>query len=290
MGLLDKINGAADSARNLYRKAEQGASDAVDSVKSETKRVYNDAERGVSEFVDDVKSEGQRVYNRAEQGASEFVDDVKKEGQSAYRKAERGVSDFVDGAKDKFETGKKYAEKIYDATKDEHPDGRTLKPDEVTELKKVYGSSIDYTKVRIVEGEDTLTKISDGRPFTGRNTIYVPKDRKLDQDLLTHEMLHVWQYQNGGSDYMPKALWAQQVGDGYDFEKGIDQGKAWAELNPEQQAEFIEQAVAAGAIDDPKHQFIYERKDKDGNVRARTDYSTYLNDALREIKAGRGAP
>jgi hypothetical protein len=66
--------------------------------------------------------------------------------------------------------------------------------------------------------------------------------------LLVHELTHVWQYQHGGPDYLSKALWAQLVGDGYDWRKGLDAGKPWEALNPEQQAALLEEAYLAGAV------------------------------------------
>jgi len=160
------------------------------------------------------------------------------------------------------------------------PVGRKLTDDEITELRKVYGDSIDYSKVRIKEGNAGLFSVS-GRAFTHGDTIYIPKkDLPLTKDLLVHEMGHVWQHQNGGTDYMSEALAGQYVGDGYNFEKGIDEGKSWSELNPEQQAELLQQAYKSGFFNSPGQRFTYNGK----------DYTDYLNEALRQLRAGQGAP
>lgn len=165
------------------------------------------------------------------------------------------------------------------------PPGRKLTGDEITELKKVYGDSIDYSKVEIKEGFAGLFSTF-GRPFTHGNTIYVPKNflpLKDHQDTLVHEMAHVWQNQHGGTDYMSEALWAQNFGDGYKFDKGIDEGKAWGDLNPEQQAELMEQAYKYGYFDSTSMnfgKFVYNGK----------DYSSYVANAVNQIKAGQGAP
>ncbi|HET6960885.1 MAG TPA: DUF4157 domain-containing protein, partial [Terriglobia bacterium] len=160
------------------------------------------------------------------------------------------------------------------------PVGRKLTEDEITELRKVYGESIDYSKVRIKEGDAGLFSVS-GRAFTHGDTIYIPKkDLPLTKDLLVHEMGHVWQHQNGGTDYMSEALAGQYVGDGYNFEKGIDEGKSWSELNPEQQAELLQQAYKSGFFNSPGQRFTYNGK----------DYTDYLNEALRQLRAGQGAP
>jgi hypothetical protein len=160
------------------------------------------------------------------------------------------------------------------------PVGRKLKDDEIAELRKVYGDSIDYSKVRIKEGDAGLFSVS-GRAFTHGNTIYIPKDDlPLSKDLLVHEMGHVWQHQNGGTDYMSEALVGQYLGDKYDFEKGIKEGKSWSELNPEQQAELLQQAYKSGFFNSPGQRFVYNG----------TDYTDYLNAALRQVRAGQGAP
>lgn len=163
------------------------------------------------------------------------------------------------------------------------PAGRKLTGDEIATLRKVYGDSIDYSQMRIKEGNSGLFSTT-GRAFTHGNTIYIPKDDlPLTEDLLVHESAHVWQHQNGGTDYMSEALWAQQFGDGYEFEKGLDEGKSWSQLNPEQQAEFLQQAYRSGFFDstDPNRRFIAPNG---------TDYTAQLNEALRQVRAGQGAP
>jgi hypothetical protein len=162
------------------------------------------------------------------------------------------------------------------------PPGRKLTGDEIETLRKVYGDSIDYSQMRIKEGDSGLFSKT-GRAFTHGNTIYIPKeDLPLTKDLLVHESAHVWQHQNGGTDYMSEALWAQNFGDGYEYEKGLDEGKSWSQLNPEQQAEFLQQAQRLGFIDntDPNRRFIVNGK----------DYTAQLNEALRQVRAGQGAP
>jgi hypothetical protein len=160
------------------------------------------------------------------------------------------------------------------------PPGRDLTAAEITALRQVYGDSIDYSKVRIKEGSSGLFSLT-GRAFTHGDTIYVPNDNlPLTNDLLVHEMGHVWQHQNGGTDYMSEALWAQNFGDGYDFEKGINEGKPWSELNPEQQSELLQTAYRSGFFNTPGARFVYNG----------TDYTDYLNNALTQVRNGQGAP
>src|SRR5262249_54767875 len=105
-------------------------------------------------------------------------------------------------------------------------------------------------------------------------------DLPTNLDLLSHEMTHVWQFQNGGTDYLSEALYAQNFGEGYDFQRGIREGKSWRELNPEQQAELIEQAYDSGYFDCPGNRFVYN-----GN-----DYTDYINRAVAQLRSGQGAP
>lgn len=161
------------------------------------------------------------------------------------------------------------------------PKARGLKPDEIAELRKVYGDTIDYSQVRIKEGKAGLLSVfSQGgdRPFTLGNTIYMKEDKSLNT--LVHEMAHVWQHQNGGTDYLTEALGAQFVGDGYDFEKGLQEGKTWSELNPEQQAEMIQTAHQQGYFNSPNARFIVNG----------VDYTAQLQDALVQVRSGQGAP
>lgn len=160
------------------------------------------------------------------------------------------------------------------------PVGRKLSAAEVTELRKVYGDSIRYGRVRIKEGDAGLLGLG-GRPFTHGDVVLVPSRwLPVSTDLLVHELGHVWQHQNGGTDYMSEALWAQNFGDGYDFEKGLGEGRDWSELNPEQQAEFLQVAHASGYFNGAGGRFVYNG----------VDYTARLDEAVRQVRDGQGAP
>jgi len=160
------------------------------------------------------------------------------------------------------------------------PVGRKLTAAEITELRKVYGDSIGYGRVRIKEGNAGLLSLG-GRPFTHGDIVLVPSRwLPLSTDLLVHELGHVWQHQNGGTDYMSEALWAQSFGDGYDFEKGLREGRDWSELNPEQQAEFIQVAHASGFFNGASGTFVYNG----------VDYTAKLQAAVQQVRNGQGAP
>lgn len=158
------------------------------------------------------------------------------------------------------------------------PPGRELTDAEIADLKKIYGDSIDYEQVRIKEGFSGLFSTND-RPFTHGNTIYM-KDQTVTPELMAHEMMHVWQYQNGGSDYMSEALTSQWWGKGYDWESSVPD-TAWEDLEPEQQAEFMEQVFASGYLTDPNvTTFMHNGQ----------DISAYVDACLAKIKNGEGAP
>ncbi|NTX09050.1 hypothetical protein [Myxococcus sp. CA040A] len=160
------------------------------------------------------------------------------------------------------------------------PVRRSLTDDEVAALRTVYGDSIDYSRISIKEGDAGLLTLSK-RPFTHGDTTYIPSGHlPLQLDLLVHEVAHVWQHQNGGTDYMSEALFAQVFGDGYNVLKALRKGKAWEEMNPEQQAELLELGFKSGHIADASLPLII-----DG-----VDYTAQLNAALHEVRAGRGAP
>lgn len=164
------------------------------------------------------------------------------------------------------------------------PPGRKPTADELATMKSVYGDSVDWSRVQIKTGDVGLFGTS-GRAFVHGDTIYVPKaslnpDGSIPKETLVHETGHLWQHQHGGTDYMSEALWGQHLGDGYDWKKGLDEGKSFGQLNPEQQAELVSTAYAAGYFDKPSAGFHYNG----------VDYTAQLEAALADIKAGRSAP
>lgn len=119
---------------------------------------------------------------------------------------------------------------------------RPLTAEERTLLEPIFGSSIDYERVRI-----------DERAYLG------PPQWKLcyvsfytinawgpmSPALLIHEVVHVWQFHQLGSVYIPRALRAQHSREGYNY-GGAPQVANWArrgalltDFNLEQQADLI---------------------------------------------------
>ena len=166
------------------------------------------------------------------------------------------------------------------------PVGRELTADEIAFLRTVYGDSIDYSQVTVKEGNAGLFSLSD-RAFGLGNTLYA-KGSDVDEDLLVHEMAHVWQFQNGGSDYMLEALVSQQWGKGYDWQRSVP-NTPWRDLEPEQQAQLLEDAYAYGTFTpgDPNyHTFCYDTNG-DGEVE---DLTVYLEETMHQVRSGQGAP
>lgn len=155
---------------------------------------------------------------------------------------------------------------------------QTLTSSQIQILSKIFHQSVDFTVVILKVGDSHLLT-STKRAFVMGNTIYLPT-LAYSMELLVHEMVHIWQYQHGGVSYMGESLWGQYVGEGYDFAKGIYNGKEWAKLNPEQQAELIEAGYAQGYFDNPQSRFMWQGE----------DLTNYLATAVAQLRLGKGAP
>lgn len=115
----------------------------------------------------------------------------------------------------------------------------------------VIKDSLYYYVIRIIEGHSGLFGINP-RAFTLGNTIYL-KTNTFPIDLLVHESIHAWQYQQTGNRYASDALTAQWfVRDAYNWEREINvlNKNVWAEFNNEAQAEFIQDLWKRGELRD----------------------------------------
>jgi hypothetical protein len=154
---------------------------------------------------------------------------------------------------------------------------RPLTPEERELLTPIYRASLDLARVRLREGVRGLVNAS-RRAFVIENTLYLPRGYlPLRPHILVHELCHVWQFQNGGHAYIGDSVHAQLLGDGYELEKGLLQGRAWAQLNAEQQATLVEASFAQGCFSGAKF-FIRGR-----------DWTEYWAAAVAELRGGRGA-
>jgi hypothetical protein len=163
--------------------------------------------------------------------------------------------------------------------------GRYLTSVEIKQLKKIFHESLSYGKIRIKEDRLGFFRIMHA-PFTHGDTIYVQPNWVSSESqrlqLLVHESVHIWQHQNRGTNYMSESIFAQtwgilktgDRGSGYDFIRGISQGKPFEKLNPEQQASLIETAYCHGFFENEAMKF-----DLNGN-----DYTDYIKDAIDIIR------
>jgi hypothetical protein len=154
---------------------------------------------------------------------------------------------------------------------------RALTAAERALAEPIYEASLELSKVRIREGVTGLLNAS-RRAFVIENTMFLPRGYlPLKAHILVHELCHVWQFQNGGHAYIGDSVHAQLLGDGYELEKGLLQGRAWAELNAEQQATLVEASFAQGCFEGRAFR-----------VRGR-DWTPFWRTAIAELRAGRGA-
>ncbi|MEM1215165.1 MAG: hypothetical protein AAGJ82_05750 [Bacteroidota bacterium] len=119
---------------------------------------------------------------------------------------------------------------------------RPLHTEEIALLRPIFGNSIDYRRVRI-----------DERAFLGPpqwHICYVSfytinAWRPMGPDLLIHEVVHVWQFQQLGSVYIPRALQAQRSAMGYNYGGApalvnhVRAGGQLTDFNLEQQADIV---------------------------------------------------
>ncbi|MCK4936091.1 MAG: hypothetical protein KAR84_04500 [Elusimicrobiales bacterium] len=129
-----------------------------------------------------------------------------------------------------------------------------------TFAKRLYGDSLDVSLIKVQR--NSLMEHISACPHVSGNTIFMPdkwggrplfnEDGSLTQygtDIMNHEIAHVWQYQNGGSEYINKALLAQHKSNSetgsrsgaYRWRNYYRAGVPFEKLNPEAQATLIEE-------------------------------------------------
>jgi len=122
---------------------------------------------------------------------------------------------------------------------------RPLTSKERTEAARVFGSSINLSRVKIATASipsDVINWINGGRPFTTMYVINFKSGTKIKMHTLIHELTHVWQAVVAGPVYMVEALHSQIFGKGYNVTQA-DLDKAAGNINKlerEQQAKVVE--------------------------------------------------
>lgn len=172
------------------------------------------------------------------------IHEVGLDNSGFYRAADGIVSDIVAEAQeaDGFDIssiaasgGIRIAQAVADDIVDPiiAPDRQTigydeLSPDLQSHVETVFGGSFDPSEVRFIQGGSSTDVIA---PHVVGNTVYLPGGYLNEQadgtynaeyvrddgtirnrdNLIAHELGHVWQNQNGGGDYAHQALYHQFV-------------------------------------------------------------------------------
>lgn len=172
---------------------------------------------------------------------------------------------------------------------------RPLTKEEIALLYPIFGDSLLYFLIRIVEKPGILTSI-DGNPraFTiGYNIYFPPSSTK---STLVHECVHVWQFQFGGTHYIGQSLIHQAIGGGstYRWRNTIgSDDNAWYLLNSiEAKASFIQDIFTDGnfikidgTIDQTDGVFFTTSDDGTNSfIDSGTDYTVQANHAWNILK------
>lgn len=218
-----------------------------------------------------------------------------------------GSSSNIEGALGMWTEGTNAISGAVDAIGDKlAPPTRHINAGEISYAREIFGDSLDYSKITITR--DSL--MSTGAPKTIGNTVHMRSKWGAEQftkdgsgeytlelteagrQLLVHEMTHVWQFQNGGLAYIPDSLVSQlraRLGSGsrngaYDWRSAAKAGTPWADWNPEQQAELVEEYNRAlrHVKDATKRKALPAKAD--------TDMLTLGKPYIEKIHHGEGAP
>lgn len=120
---------------------------------------------------------------------------------------------------------------------------RPLTAAEIALAKTVYGDSIRYKRVRV----DEFALIGPRQARICYVSFYIVNSwQGMSKSTLIHELMHVWQYEQMGAVYMPRAIRAQFSEMGYNY-GGVEALKAHSlkgldvrSFNLEQQADIVE--------------------------------------------------
>ncbi len=119
---------------------------------------------------------------------------------------------------------------------------RPLTDQEAKIVKEYFGQQINAKRVRIDE-------YAFGGPRTHKfayvSFYTINSWGPMSEDTFVHELVHIWQYAQLGSVYIPRALSAQFSDEGYDYGglaslmKAVQTGRGLDQFNLEQQGDII---------------------------------------------------
>jgi len=90
---------------------------------------------------------------------------------------------------------------------------RALTTDERRIVETLFATGLDIDRIRI--DERAWAPYIFGMAYVGVYTINYAG--KMSEDLFVHELIHLWQYEQRGSVYIPRALSAQRSSAGYNY-------------------------------------------------------------------------
>lgn len=129
---------------------------------------------------------------------------------------------------------------------------RTLSKREKELAFPIFQNSINWSIVRLNNRSLICKKFRFA--FVGFHTVHFYE--RISDDILIHELVHIWQYEKYGSAYIVRALHAQSSKMGYEYGGvlALRMNKHLADFNFEQMAEVIRD----GYLDGGKHS-IYNK-------------------------------
>ena len=113
---------------------------------------------------------------------------------------------------------------------------------EINLAKDIFGNSINYKRVRIDEYAFVGPR---QHRFCYVSFNLINSWGPMQNSIFIHEMVHVWQYENLGAIYIPKALSAQYTTEGYNYggvetlKQYMQEGKDFLDFNYEQQGDIV---------------------------------------------------
>lgn len=183
---------------------------------------------------------------------------------------------------------------------------RRLTEPELKALRPIFGESLPYSMIRVVDGNQGILAPAGGSPaYTMGYNIYATSPPLAT---IVHECVHVWQFQFGGTQYIGQSalyqLWEMLFGgaDPYDWQASIGSGdNAWYLLDSvEAQAQFIEDVYTAGVFiptggtpNTTDGAFFQRNKTGQNEFKSSTtsvDYTSRANFAWDVVRIGSAAP
>ena len=287
---------AFDRVTDAGGQLDRAVAGTVNGIEKRNVEIMNDLNPGGGKIVHGALDlltapVGSNLYNR---GKSELTDGARQFGKGAGKILVQNPADDLLMLGGGIISGLQtltFAEAV----------GRALDAGELAVLTAVFGSSVEYGAIRIKTGYAGLTNIGDDsgftlinnrRALTHGNTIYMKYETPGSANwnaTLVHETTHVWQNQNGGTDYLSEALYAQIFGEGYEYADVILNGRTWFLLNPEQQGQLIEDAFINGYFQNGGWSNIKPIRDNSNNIIPPQNMINYMNQVKPQLQAGQGA-